>query len=345
MKIPRTIFLITLIFIFNLYLAAFSYAVQSENERVAKLVEGAKKEKKLLWYTTVSVGEGTELLKNFKKKYPFIKTGIVKVGSEKLMNKILTENRAKKYFFDVVMTGAEGILLKKRGITAKYISPHQKFYAEGSKDPEGYWTDAYLTLNVVGYNTKLVSAKDVPKVWEDLLNPKFKGNMGMDNDGFEWLAGMLDGMGEEKGMSFFNKLSQQNIIVRPGRTLNAQLVTAGELDIGVTLYIQRIEKLKKKGAPIEWAGLDPVVAEIHPIAISAHAPHPNAAMLFVDFILSKEGQEIIASFYRMPSRMDVDHKISGLKKRLKHVKIIDASVVDNYDKYIKLYHKFFLKKK
>ena len=319
-------------------------AAQSEEERVTKLIEGAKQENNLLWYTTTNVAEGTELLAEFRKAYPFIKTGIVKVGSEKLMNKVLTEHRAKKYLFDVVLTGAEGIMLKKKEITAKYISPHTKFYHERSKDPEGYWTDVYLTVNVIGYNTQLISAQDAPKTWEDLLNPRWKGKMGMDNDAFEWLAGMFYEMGEEKATAYFNKLSEQNIIVRPGRTLNAQLVTAGELEIGVTLYIQRIEKLKEKGAPIEWVGLSPTIAEIHPIAISAHAPHPNCARLFVDFILSQKGQEKIASFYRTPSRMDVDHKVPGLKKQLKNLRIIDASMVDEYDKYVDLFAKFFIKK-
>ena len=112
----------------------------------------------------------------------------------------------------------------------------------------------------------------------------------------------------------------------------------------MTLYVQRIEKLKEKGAPIEWVGLDPTIAEIHPIAISSHAPHPNCAKLFVDFILSREGQEKIASFYRTPSRIDVDHKVPGLKKRIKNLRIIDAGMVDEYDKYVNLFSKFFLKK-
>jgi len=309
-------------------------------ESSAQLVEGAKTEGKLVWYTTMTSGEAYELLERFRGKYPFISTDVVKLSSEKVLQRILTETQAKKYLFDVAATGAEGILLKRKGILGRYASPEMEFFPEGFKDPEGCWADLYLNLNVIGYNTKLVSPKDAPKAYADLLDPRWKGAIGMDNDGFEWMAGVIKAMGEEKGMEFMRNLSKQNIQVRPGRTLNAQLVVAGELSAAL-VYNNRVEELKEKGAPIDWTGLDLVIPEVHPIGMSAHAPHPNAAKLFIDYALSREGQQVITSFYRISSRVDVDPKIPRLKKGLN---ITNPFFIDDYDKYTKLYRDLFMKK-
>ena len=313
-------------------------------ETAESIIEGARKEGKVLWYTAGTAADADILLKKFHEKYPFITPELYRTGSEKILVKILAELQAKRYIFDVVMeTAAEGEIMNRKGIYAKYLSPHRKFYAEGFKDAEGYWTDLYMNLNVIGYNTKLVSPREIPKAYEDLLAPRWKGKMGMDTKAFEWFAGVIKIMGEKKGLDYLKKLGEQNIQFRNGRTLNAQMVAAGEIDLSITCYNQRIEEMKAKGAPVNWKAIEPVVPEIHPLAISARAPHPNAARLLVDFLLSKEGQEIIASFYRIPSRMDTDPIVPILKKGLK-IMTPNFDLVDNYDKYTKLYRELLFKR-
>lgn len=316
---------------------------ESEAERIAALVEGAKKEGKLLWYTGLNLRESDNLLKKFTVKYPFISTEYYKAGSEKLLTKILAEAASKKIMFDVVLnTGQETMVLQKRGIFAKYLSSQRKYFPEGLKDPEGYWNDVYLNLNVQAYNTRLVSPRDVPKNYQDFLDPKWRGKIAMDPKAFEWFAAMLKMMGEEKGLTYMKRLADQDLKFYSSRTLNAQMVAAGEVSLSLAVYNNRVEDMKTVGAPIEWFAIEPVVPEIHPIAISARAPHPNAAKLFVDFLLSREGQEIIAGLYRIPSRMDVDPIVPKLKKGL-NVLPFDPTIADNYNKYVKLYREILMK--
>lgn len=332
-------------FIFwSLWCGGKAVAAPSEEERTASLIEGAKKEGKVVWYTMLTAAEADMVGRKFKEKYPFIVTEMYRTGAENMVTRILAENQAKRYIFDALMiTQAESEILKRKGLFAKYLSPQRKYYLESLKDAEGYWTDLYLNLNVIGYNTKLVSARDIPKTYEDLLKPRWKGKMGMDTKAYTLFASILKQMGEKRGLEFMKKLGEQNILFRTGRTLNAQMVAAGEVDLGIALYNQRIEEMKAKGAPVNWAAIEPVVPELHPLSISAQAPHPNAARLLIDYLLSKEGQELIASFFRIPSRTDVDPLIPAMKKGLK-IMDPDFSMVDNYDKYTKLYRELLMRK-
>jgi len=209
-------------------------------EHTAKLVEGAKKEGKMVWYTTIDINDAHALLKGFEKKYPFMKTGVWRSGGERHLSRIMAEARANRHLWDVVMSGGtKSEIIRKRGLTAKYLSPHRKFYPEGSKDPEGYWTDIYLNLMVIGYNTNLVSSQEAPKAWADLLDPKWKGNMGIVTNADNWFIPMVKMMGEEKGLEYMKRLSGQDLQWRTGRTLVTQLVAAGEYGIGIAVYNHR----------------------------------------------------------------------------------------------------------
>ena len=331
----------------SLLLILFNYAkaFPGESGEDAKILAEAKKEGKLVWYASMTVSECDKILRTFHDKYPFIETSIYRSGEENMMTRIMSETRAKKHVFDVVHIPVLNCeTLKRKGFLAKYSSAQRQFAPEGTKDHEGYWTSIYLNLNVIGYNTKLVPPREVPKTWEELLAPRWKGKMGMDTKPFYWFGALLKMQGEKKGLEFMKKLAEQNIQLRTGRTLNTQLVAAGELSLGITLYNQRVEEMKAAGAPIEWLAIEPVIPDINPIAISANAPHPNAAKLFVDFILSREGQEIIASFYRIPNRSDMDPIIPRLKKGIK-ILPFDSTLVDDYERYIKLFREIFLVKK
>ena len=319
---------------------------QSEKEDTAKLIEGAKKEGKMVWYAAVGGSDSDRLLKGFELRYPFIKAECYRVGAEKLLTKILAEVRADKHLFDVADNGVlEGETLAKKGIFAKYISPQWKFYPEEHRHPEGYWTGIYSNKVVIAYNTHLVSPKGVPKTYEDLLDPQWKGKIGMDTKAYYEFAVMLKIMGGgEKGLRYMNKLSEQNIQFRTGRSLILTLMAAGEISIGIALYNHSVEELKGKGAPLEWAALEPVIDKTHPFGIYSRAPHPNAAKLFVEFVLSKEGQEILASCYRIPTRIDVDAIVPRLKCKDKRMFPLDLSVVENFESYVKLYQNVLMKK-
>ncbi len=319
-------------------------AAQTEEERTAGLVEGAKKEGKLVWYTTMPVDVAPKFVKRFREKYPFIDVEIFRSGQEKVVIKILAEAQARRHAFDVVTVNAiASVALQAKGIYAKYPSPQREFYSEGAKDAEGYWTDTFLNLNTIGYNTRLISSREAPKTWQDLIDPKWKGRLGMDTKPIYWFAGMLKLMGEKKGLEYMEKLSRQGIQFRTGRTLNTQMMAAGEISVGVTLYNYMVEEMKQKGAPIEWVAIEPVIPEPFPLSISAHAPHHHAAKLFVDFMLSREGQEIMAGTFRIPARTDVDAMVPKLKKGLK-ILPFDVTIARDYERYAKLFRDTMMKR-
>lgn len=335
-------FLLLLFFI----LAVFPLPKAWPSQEVSRtaLVDGAKKEGKLVWYTSLSAKDAEMLLTAFKKRYPFIKADLFRTGAGNLLTKVQAEIRFKKYDSDVIMTNGISVeILKKEHLLDSYISPELASYQAGFKDQEGYWTDVYILLNVIGYNTNMVSPKDVPRQWVDLLNPKWKGKMCMDTKAYEWLYGIFNLMGQERGTEFIKGLATQNISFRTGRSLNCQLLAAGESQIGIALWNQRIEEMKAQAAPIDWVAIEPVITESVRIGLMVNAPHSNAARLFIDFVLSREGQLIVAKTYRVPVRDDVDAIVPRLKKGLQ---LMGSGYmqVEAYNKYLKLYNASLMRK-
>lgn len=337
-----TVFLCLLPLIFHLNNAIA--AVQSEKERTAMLIEGAKKEGKVVWYTTTPPDATTIYIKKFREKYPFIEVDILRSGDDSLLVKVMAEVQAKRNVFDVMQNSAiHTVILKDKGVFAKYLSPQREFYSKTLKDAEGYWTVVQFNLDTIGYNTKLVSPLEAPKSWDDLLDPKWKGAMGMDTKAYVWFASMLKMRGEEKGLEYMKKLSKQNVKFRTGKAIHCQMIAAGEQTIGVNLFNYGVEELKSRGASIEWVAFEPVVAEIFPLSISANAPHPNAARLLVDFMLSRDGQEALASTFRIPARTDVEAIVPKLKRGLK-IFPVDLSMAYDYDRYKNLYQQILMKR-
>ena len=258
------------------------------------------------------------------------------------MEKILIETRAGRYSADVYnLRSFTTSVLVQKGLFAKYPSPHARFYKEGFKDPDGHWISFYMNPATFGYNTKLVPASQAPKDWNDLLDPKWKGQMIMDREESEWFANMLKFMGREKGLQFMQRLATQNLTFRAGHTLLAQLVAAGEFKIGVVLYTPRLELMKAAGAPLEWVRANPVITYHYTIGVAAKAPHPNAARLFVDFFLSKEGQELIAKIGRVPVRTDVRPNPPHLVEGVNMVPSDTALAEKDFQAYFHEYRKVF----
>jgi iron(III) transport system substrate-binding protein len=313
----------------------------SEKERVAGLIEGAKKEGKMVLYTTMTVSHSDRMLKKFQQKYPFIKAKLYRASTVNLLQRILAEARANRYIPDVIeMAGFQSYVLKKKGQYSRYVSPENRVYEEGYKDPEGYWTSIYMNPYLMGYNTRLLSREDIPNTYEGFLNPKWKGKkIGFDAKEVEWFANMLKVMGKEKGMEFMKKFVALELDYRRGHTLIAQLIIAGEFPVG-TVYTHGVEERKREGAPIDWVGVAPVIVKFNTNAVAAHAPHPNAAKLYIDFSLSKEGQMLIASFGRIPTRPDLEIE---LIKKFKDITLYpsDLSLAKKYNEYYRQFSDTF----
>lgn len=291
------------------FVAIFSWVIPcgSSAQTREELIEGAKKEGRVVWYGSLSLEDLRKLANAFEKKYPFIKVETFRASGEKVANKIMTEVRAGRHLYDVVATGAFEIWpLYKRNLLGKYISPESKAYGAKFKAADGSWNDLYDNYYVVGWNTNMVSAKDAPKDWPDMLAEKWKSKMAMDPEDYEWYMAMINSMGEEKGRAFMKRLAKQDIQWRKGHTLIAQTMVAGEFPTAL-IYAHRAEKMKPQGAPIDWGDtFDPIVSGMRVVSIGAKTPNPNAAKLLYDYVISKEGQKLIGSMGRIPAHPDVD---------------------------------------
>jgi iron(III) transport system substrate-binding protein len=302
-----------------------------------QLQEKAEGEKKMVWYTTIGSADAKMLVDQFRRRYPKIDAEYFRTGGPQQIERIFTEARAGKHLWDVFMNSAIYTnLLTEKGMLAVYDSPEGKYYRDGYKDPRGTWTSIYTNYAVAGYNTKLVPKEEVPKSHMDLLKPFWSGQIGLDAKSYEWFAIVVRGLGEEKGLGFMRQLAKNKIQLRNGRELVSELVAAGEFRLALTAYSQNYESLKQRGAPVEWVALDPVYANIHPVALSAKAPHPNAGKLFIDFLLSKTAQETLRAQKRIPDRVDTPPDPARLIEGIRPV-FGSPEMYKDFNKYIKLF--------
>lgn len=335
----KIMFSLRLFACFSLWLLGTPLA-GGQSDHAAKLVEGAKKEGKLVWYTSMRITDSKPLLDAFQKQHPFIKTELFRASGEKTLNRILTETRAGRWEFDVVALSEIGALVE-HGFVSPYVSPEVKAYIPELKDPAGHWTAVYNNYYVIGYNTKLVSEKEAPKDWPDLLDPKWKGKISIDQEEYPWYATLVAAWGKEKAQSYMKALAKQDIQWRKGHTLIAQLMNAGEFPVAI-VYAHGVERLKKKGAPVDWVNtLDPIVVSVNSIGISVKPNNPNTAKLFIDFVLSKKAQEMIRSFFRIPARMDVEPLSPRMDQTKLKLKVVPHDTATQYNEYIKEFRQIF----
>ena len=310
-------------------------------DHTKRLIEAAKKEGKVVWYTALSIPDAELLTKRFEQTYPFIKTETLRLVTDALLTKILTETKAGVHNADVIeIPGIAGNILKKEGLFDKYASPESNAYPASMKDPGGTWTSFFIHTLVLVYNTQLVKKEELPRTYEDLINPKWKGKIALRDEDYETFGMMLKVMGREKGMNFMRRLGAQGVDLRNSFTLAVQGVASVEIPLGMNLYGTHTEEFKKKGAPVDWVPMEFVLTTIEPLAVSARAPHPAAARLFIDFLLSKEAQTILRDRSRISSRPDVPPDPPELTKGLKLIPT-DLSLADQANDLAKEFRAIF----
>jgi iron(III) transport system substrate-binding protein len=305
-----------------------------------KLIEGAKKEREVVWYTTTSLETSKIIVDVFQKKFPFVNTVFYRTGVAPLTSRVLLEARAGKHDWDVLSGGGELFVpIMEKGLIAQYRSPETRMIDEDLVDKQGYWTAYTVTTFVLGFNTKMVKKQDVPKSYDGLLDPKWKGQkIGVDTSA-GILHGLLPGWGKEKALSYFRRLATQNPVPKESTSLMVQLLSAGEMPLAIGsahLY----ELFSRKGAPIDWIPLEPAVVRVVPTMLGAKSRHPSAAKLFYDFLISREGQEIIRSFNRPTVRKDVLPDPPKLIQGYKRVTMY-PELYKNLDETQKIYNEIF----
>jgi len=282
-------------------------------ERQQRLLESVKAEGEAVIYANMDVTAMKPLADGFMKKYPGSKATSVHFSGAAIITRIETESRAGKPLSDVILSGQLGVLasIEKR-IAARYRSPERETLREGFKDKEGLWT-AYMTnVMVSGYNTRLVKKEELPRSVEDLLKPRWKNKLVMDSQSYVWFGTMMQYLGEENGQRFMKRLNEQNLQHSRGRRLMSQLLAAGEHEIAVETNLNSVLSLSKQGAPLGFAPIQPYFLSPSLVFMSANAPHPFVAALFIDYLLSEEGQKIIVTTNRMPAHTKVKSPESQL---------------------------------
>jgi iron(III) transport system substrate-binding protein len=273
----------------------------------------------------------------FQAKYPAIRVEITRLGSEKLLQRILNESRAGSHLFDAVTnSGMEIQMLSKSRLLARHVTPEFASFLPESRDATWGWADMYSNIRLVAYNTRSVAKEKIPLRYEDLLEPIWKGQIGFPEGQFSWFATMMKVMGETNARKFFQGLARQDLNYRNSQVLVTQFVAAGEFSLGF-VYDTQVLRFKKRGAPIDVAPMPFVTQNIHPLALAAQALHPNAAKVFIDYVLSKEGQTFIKNMGRVISRSDIPQEDFARAK----IVFDDPTIVDRLSGVIEDYKKYF----
>jgi len=310
-------------------------------DRMERIIAAAKKEGTLTLYTTFAEKDQPTLIKPFEAKYG-VKVSIWRAGTDKVLQRTLAEAAARKYDVDAIHFGSpEMEALSREKILQAVSSPLHKELQPGSVPAHREWAATLLSVWVQVYNTNLIKKSDLPRAYGDLLDPKWKGKLGIEAKNQDWFASVVDVMGGgDKGLKFFRDLVAQNgISARTGHTLLNNMVIAGEVPLALTVYNYMPEQAKKKGAPIDWFALEPAVARSNAVGVARRAPHPNAALLFYEYMLGDAQQHLVAMDY-VPSNT---HAPSPLK----NVKILQTDPIrslDETEKWSKLFEDIVLKR-
>jgi len=310
-------------------------------DRVQKALPLAQKEGTLTLYTSFADRDLPPLLGAFEKRYG-IKVRLWRAASEKVLQRTIAEAAAGRYDVDAVHTSAlEMEALHRERILQAVAPPPAVELLPGALRPHREWVATYLSVWVQAYNTTLVKKAQLPRSFEDLLDPKWKGKLGIEARVPEWYASVVIDMGEEKGSRFFRELVAKNgISVRGGHTLLNNLVIAGDIPLALTVYQFLPEAAKRNGAAIDWFVLEPAVARMSGVGIARHAPHPNAALLFYEFMLSPEAQQLLLSRDYVPTTGKLPGRLASHR-----IKLVDpAAAMDQYDRWLKAFEDVIVKR-
>src|SRR2546430_4714824 len=309
-------------------------------DRARRLIATAQKEGSFALYTSFAEKDLAPLTVLFEKKYD-VKVKVWRAGSEKVLQRTLAEAAARRYEVDAIHSSAlEMETLHREKILQAVASPYSADLIAGALRPHGEWVATYLSVWVQAYNTHLVKKEDLPKTFQDLLDPKWKGRLGIEANVPEWYSTVVLSMGEEKGIQFFRDLVGRNgVSVRTGHSLLNNMVVAGEVPLALTVYNFMAEAARRQGATIDWFALEPAVARMSRIGIAHPAPHSNAALLFYDFMLSTEAQESLVAMEYVPTNATVRSPLA-----VRRFTLVDPAVaLDESDKWAKSFEEVILR--
>lgn len=330
----------------NAPLSTAQIALYQKPDREKLLIEGAKREGQFSLYTSHTWFK--TFIAEFEKKYPFIKATQWRNDSKNIIRKVTEEAKAGRPLVDVVETTADGLgVLRREGLFQEYFSPQARFFPNDLK-PRGkngfFSLPNRETYNSLGFNTQSIPLAIAPRTLRDLIDPRFKGKMAITSTttGARWIGNLIESQGRE----FLDKLADQDISVQdmaPAALIN--LVVSGEIPLSPTIFDANVTLAKQKGAPVEWRPLEPVVTTVGSAALMAKAANPHAALLFVDYLLSKEGQQLIMKGGLWSPREDMGSLDQKFKKNYMDEKYSSEEMETKLGQWEGLMRQLFLRKR
>lgn len=273
----------------------------SKADRQEKMIAGAKREGRVQIYTSMSAQDADAISSAFASKYE-IEAVLVRASSEEIVSRGTNEAKTGLNKADVFETnGPDMEALRTANVLGQFLSPHFKDLVSGAVSSHRQYAASRYNLYVLGYNTDLVKPDQVPNTLEDLLHPRFAGTVGLEGSDTDWFAAVIQAMGRQKGEEYFRRLAATKPKVVNGHSLLATMLATGALAVSPTAYNHSVERLSSKGAPLRWKALPPVLGRPNAVAPARRANSPHAAMLFIDYLLSPDGQGLIAKRHRVPS--------------------------------------------
>src|SRR3954471_20384128 len=308
-------------------------------DREARLVPAAKKEGQVVLYSTMTVQDGRVLGAAFEKKYG-IKLVHWRGSAEKIVQRALAEAKTGHDGADVFETSSHRMeaLYREHLLEDFYTPAFQELSPAAFPRGHRQYVAARFAFFVLGYNTRLIKPGELPATYEDLLQPRWQGKLAIESTDVLWFAALVKSMGEERGLAFFRRLAAMKPSVRNGHILGAQLVASGEIPLFIDAYNNNMETLKRAGAPVDWKPLMPAFGQASAIGLARDSRRPHAALLFTEFLLSREGQEFFKAVNRVPSNMKVQTPLNLFP----HEIIDPAIALDEGEKWDKLWSNLFL---
>jgi iron(III) transport system substrate-binding protein len=315
-------------------------------DREQILIEGAKKERQLVFYNSLTSLDA--VAQEFEKKYPFIKVSTWRSESPDLIKRVTEEYASGRYLVDVIETsGGAMAILQRKAIFQEYYSPDVGAYADEVKEKGKngvYYLADRENYTGLGFNKKLIAPPDAPKNYIDLLDPRWKGKMTLAGGsiGPRWVGNALNVMGRE----YLEKLSRQDMKVQniaPAALISQ--VISGEVPLSPTIQDSNVFTAKQTGAPVEWRPLEPVMANLGSSGITTKSPHPHAALLFLDYLHSKEGQAVLIKGGLSSPREDIGSLEQRFKKSYMETQYSLEEFEKRFGQWQELMRQLFVRKR
>jgi iron(III) transport system substrate-binding protein len=308
-------------------------------DRMQRIIAAAKKEGSLTWYTSLAPKDSAQVIKRFEDKHG-IKVTVWRSGDDNVLQRIITEAKGGANKVDVAQIQTQNMeALSREKMLMQVNSPSYKDLVPGAVPKHREWAVAQITLYAVAYNTNLIKKEDLPRSYKDLLDPKWKGKLGVESTDYDWFTIVANHYGGEAGVKMFRDIKARNgLSVRTGHSLTANMVAAGEVPMALNVYQYKAVQLKREGAPVDWFILEPNLAFSTGVGVMRNAAHPNAALLFHEFMLT-EGQEVMASLDDVPSNVKVKSPLQDVK-----IEFVDSdAALDNRVKRETLFNDVLVK--